>query len=330
MEDLDLAADLVRRAQKKGADQAEVYLTRGKAARPRKGARCVSCSAPLPPGHTRLCPTCAARPDPFVGTKVENYRIMELIGRGGMAAVYKAEQEPLARVVALKILMADPMENKASYDRFLRGAKLNGRFDHPNIVSLYDAGFARGICFLAMEYVEGESLQDKLDRTGKLPRSEAVRHAVETASALDCLHSEGTVHRDVKPANILLAEDGRAKLADMGIAKELTKSGLTWVTSTGLGLGTLHYMAPEQMEDAKRADARSDLYALGATLYVMLAGRPPFEADSTVELVRKVQEEEPVPLSGVPKGLETLVWRLLRKKPAERVGSAKEVIRELS
>jgi predicted Ser/Thr protein kinase len=265
-----------------------------------------------PNKQTRLSET---KPDPFVGTTVDGYRIEEVIGRGGMGTVYRATQLSLGRPVAIKVLPADLAEDKQFLDRFHREADVLSKLSHPNIVTVFDRGEIEGRPYLAMEYIEGTSLRS-LVREGPLVPSEALRIVSSVLAALEHAHDHGIVHRDIKPENVLLARANIVKVADFGLSRLLEGEDHTRLTRTHLVLGTYEYMAPEQRERAREADERSDLYATGVVLYEMLAGELPighFEP-----LSRKRPGE-------CDKRVDAIVERSLSKEPANRYQRASEM-----
>jgi serine/threonine-protein kinase len=253
------------------------------------------------------------------------YRIERELGRGGMATVYLATDEHHDRSVALKVLHPDLAATLGS-ERFQREIRLAARLQHPHILSVYDSGDADGILWFTMPFVEGASLRERLARERELPIPEAVRIAREVALALDFAHRHGVVHRDIKPENILLI-DGQAMVADFGIARALTGEGA--VTQTGLAVGTPGYMSPEQASGEHALDARADIYALGAVIYEMLAGEPPFTGPNAQAVIARMMTETPRPItavrSTVPPALATLVAATLAKSPADRPASARAV-----
>ncbi|HEY5087864.1 MAG TPA: serine/threonine-protein kinase, partial [Gemmatimonadaceae bacterium] len=203
----------------------------------------------------------------------DRYRIERELGAGGMATVYLAEDVKHHRKVAIKVLHAE-LSAILGPERFLKEIELTANLQHPHILPLFDSGSADGLLFYVMPYVEGETLRGRLTREKQLPVVDSVRIATEVADALEYAHKRGVVHRDIKPENILL-HDGRALVADFGIALAVEQAGGQRMTQTGLSLGTPQYMSPEQAMGERNVDARTDMYALGAVTYEMLVGEPP-------------------------------------------------------
>ena len=263
---------------------------------------------------------------------VPGYEILEEVGRGAMGIVYRARQLSLDRVVALKVLNPR-LANDAHYTgRFLRETRLAGRITHPNVIAVYDAGHDKSVWYLAMEFVEGRTLADRIREEGHLEESEAIHVAEQIASALVQAHALGILHRDVKPSNIILSRSGLAKLADLGLAKRVA-GGDPALTHSGVVVGTPAYMAPEQCRGAERADGRVDIYSLGATLYHMIAGHPPYVGDNDLQVIH-MQLEAPLPrLAGqnpsVSRRTCSVVERMLAKDPSQRFGSSMEVVQAL-
>src|SRR5256886_12226134 len=217
------------------------------------------------------------------------YTLVRELGRGGMATVYLATDVKLGRHVARKVLPPTTRAYLGS-GRFQREVLFAAQLSHPHIVPLFEADEADGLLFYVMEYVEGESLQDRLARDGPLAVEDAIRIAAEVGDALEYAHESGGIHRDIKPGNILLSR-GHAMVSDFGIAKVLLESGTATggaITGTGIPVCTPEYMSPEQASGEKRIDARSDVYALAAVLYEMLAGEPPFTGPSVQAIVARV------------------------------------------
>src|SRR6266404_4523124 len=230
-------------------------------------------------------------PDRLAAALADRYRIERELGQGGMATVYMAEDLKHHRKVAVKVLRPE-LASALGPERFLREIETTANLRHPHILPLYDSGEAGGFLFYVMPLVEGESLRDRLTREKQLPIDDALRIASEVASALDYAHRHGVIHRDIKPENILL-HDGRALVADFGIALAASKAGGTRMTETGMSLGTPHYMSPEQAMGEREITARSDVYALGVVLYEMLTGDPPFTGSTAQAIVARVLTEKP-------------------------------------
>jgi eukaryotic-like serine/threonine-protein kinase len=266
------------------------------------------------------------------GALEDRYRIEREIGAGGMATVYLAHDLRHDRRVALK-LMRPELSAVIGAERFLAEIKLTANLQHPHILPLFDSGEADGCLFYVMPFVEGESLRERLTREKQLPVPEAVRIAAEVASALDYAHRHGVVHRDIKPENILL-HDGRALVADFGIALAASKASGNRMTETGMSLGTPHYMSPEQAMGEREITARSDVYALGAMLYEMLTGDPPFTGSTAQAVVARVLTEAPRPIlpqrHTIPPHVEAAVLTALEKLPADRFATAAEFGEALS
>jgi eukaryotic-like serine/threonine-protein kinase len=252
------------------------------------------------------------------------YRIERELGEGGMATVYLAHDIRHDRHVALKVLRPE-LAAVIGAERFLKEITVMAHLQHPHILGLIDSGEAGGLLYYVMPFVEGESLRDRLTHEKQLPIEDAVRITREVASALDYAHRHGVIHRDIKPENILLHE-GQALVADFGIALAVNAAGATRMTETGMSLGTPHYMSPEQAMGEREVTARSDVYALGAVLYEMLVGEPPFTGPTAQAIVAKVVTEAPRPLipqrHTVPPHVEAAVLMALEKLPADRFASA--------
>ncbi len=261
----------------------------------------------------------------------DRYRIERELGSGGMATVYLAEDVKHRRRVAIKVLHAE-LSAVLGPERFLKEIELTANLQHPHILPLFDSGSAEGRLYYVMPFVDGETLRARLLREQQLPVADAVRIATETADALAYAHKRGVVHRDIKPENILL-QNGHALVADFGIALAVEQAGGTRMTQTGLSLGTPQYMSPEQAMGERTVDARTDIYALGAVTYEMLAGEPPFTGANAQAIVAKVLTAAPEPLSSkrptVPPPVDEAVAIALQKLPADRFASASEFARAL-
>ncbi len=265
------------------------------------------------------------------GMPVPGYEVLGELGRGGMGVVYKARDTRLNRLVALKRIRAGGHADPEERARIRREAEAVARLQHPHIVQIYEIGEHGGSPFLALEYLEGGSLEDRL-RGAPLPPGPAARLVATVARALHAAHGREVVHRDLKPANVLLTTDGTPKVADFGLAKRLDAAGSQ--THSGVIVGTPPYMAPEQAAGRQSAvTPRTDVYALGALLYELLTGRPPFRAASAVETLQQVLQDEPVPPRRLqpktPRDLETVCLKCLRKEPPKRYGSAEAVAEDL-
>jgi Tol biopolymer transport system component/predicted Ser/Thr protein kinase len=260
-----------------------------------------------------------ASPELTPGQALGHYRVESKLGQGGMGVVYKAWDSQLQRPVALKILSGRHFDDSAGRQRFLREARAASALNHPNIVTVHEAGSEGGVDFIAMEYIEGRSL-DRLIPAQGLALDRALDYAIATAGALAKAHAAGIVHRDLKPGNIMVTGDGLIKLLDFGLAKQARGGADESVTLTKEGdvVGTPAYMSPEQAE-GKPADERSDVFSFGVVLYEMLSGRRAFTGDSTAAVLGAVLKEEPPPLRGLPAELEKLIARCLRKDPARRL-----------
>ncbi|HWE41021.1 MAG TPA: serine/threonine-protein kinase [Gemmatimonadaceae bacterium] len=249
----------------------------------------------------------------------DGYKLLELLGRGGMGIVYRAREVALDRDVALKVLALDPILAPDAYTRFEREAKLAARLDHPHIVPIFAVGQRQNVAFYTMRLVRGGNLEELISDRKQLALDHVVKLLKEVAAALDHAHRQGVVHRDIKPANVLLGESGHAMVADFGIAKALsnTESG---ATGTGI-IGSPGYMSPEQWRGAE-IDGRADQYSLGIVAFEMLAGKRPFETPQVQDLLRMHLSAEVPPLShfrgGLPQGVDEALRRALAKDPSQR------------
>jgi serine/threonine-protein kinase len=264
--------------------------------------------------------------DRLVSALADRYALEREIGAGGMATVYVAEDLRHGRKVAIKVLRPE-LAAVIGAERFVREIRTVAALQHPHILGLIDSGEVEGTAYYVMPFIDGESLRDRLTREKQLAISESVRIASEVASALDYAHRHGVIHRDIKPENILL-HDGRALVADFGIALAASKSGSTRMTETGMSLGTPHYMSPEQAMGEREITSRSDLFALGCVTYEMLIGEPPFTGPSAQAIVARMMTEEPRSLmiqrKTIPPYLDDAVRTALARLPADRFASANE------
>ena len=275
------------------------------------------------------------------GTKLGPYEIQSYLGAGGMGEVYRARDTRLDRTVAIKILPIQISDDSEAKQRFDREARAISSLSHPNICPLYDVGSQEGISYIVMEYLQGETLADRLDK-GPLPFEQLLRYGIDICEGLGRAHRSGVIHRDLKPGNIMLTKTG-AKLMDFGLAKSISitaspASGLTATSSTpaksypltgqGTVVGTFQYMSPEQVE-GKEADTRSDIFGLGCVLYEMATGKRAFEGKSTASIMAAVLERDPVPISAVeptlPPTLDRVVKACLAKDPDERLQTVQDV-----
>jgi serine/threonine protein kinase len=245
------------------------------------------------------------------------YDLLEKIAEGGMGAVYKARQNPTGQIVAVKVVPPSMTNNPVLLKRFEQEFRAASILDHPNIVRALDFGCSASSPYLVMEYVDGESLGRRLEREGKLPENEAIKIIAQVAKGLHRAHKQGLIHRDVKPDNILVTADGQAKLADLGLVKEV--EGDLNLTRTGRGLGTPHFMAPEQFRNAKNADKLCDIYSMAATLYMMVTGELPFKSCGPLDAwMKKVNNELTPPRTVNPALSERIDWAIRRAMSYDR------------
>ncbi len=263
---------------------------------------------------------------PELGSRIKyfgDYELLQEIARGGMGVVYKARQVRLNRVVALKMILAGPFASESEVQRFHAEAEAVAQLDHPQIVPIFEVGEHEGQRYFSMGFVEGESLAARLS-DGPLTSSLAVEIMIAVSEAVQYAHEIGVIHRDLKPANILLDSQSRPRITDFGLARQLAEDSS--ITRTGQVLGTPSYMSPEQAEGQAEVGTATDIYALGAVLYAMLTGRPPFAADSAIDTLSQVVRDDPVPLRKlnpkIPRDLETICLKCLAKNPARRYPSA--------
>ena len=262
-----------------------------------------------------------------VGTTIGRYRILGLVGRGGMADVYRAHQASLDRIVALKVIRAGAIDDPAFAERFAREARAVAKLEHPNIVSVFDFEEIDGRSLLVMQYLDAGTLKERLaDQLGPMPRTEIARIVHGIAAALDHAHAQGIVHRDIKPSNVMLTAGGRVMVTDFGIAKVLG-TATTQYTQTAVSIGTPDYMSPEQGQGLA-VDRRSDIYALGAVAYEMLTGRIPFPGDTPVAVMLK-HIRDPLPRASaadptVSPATDAVLAKAMAKTPDERHASAGE------
>jgi serine/threonine protein kinase len=264
--------------------------------------------------------------------KIGDYELTEEIAEGGMGTVYKGRHQESGRIVAIKVVPANMANNETLLKRFENEFKAANRLDHPNIVRALEFGVLMGRPYLVMEFVEGESLGQRIERDGRMPEAEAIGVIALAAQGLHHAHKHGMVHRDVKPDNIMVTPDGQVKLADLGLVKEVVND--VNLTRTGRGLGTPHFMAPEQFRNAKNADVRCDIYSLGATLYQMVTGELPFRSMGPLDaFMKKINNELTPPRKIVPTLSERIEWAIQRAMSADpkmRPASCREFVEDLT
>jgi eukaryotic-like serine/threonine-protein kinase len=320
---------------------------------PPSADHCTKCSTPLPLADQTISPTAMGtavsgtqawsvavtpRPSSEAAAKgqlepgtllAERFEILQLLGQGGMGAVYKARDTELERLVALKLIRPELASHPEILRRFKQELILAREVTHRNVIRIFDLGQAQGIKFITMEFVEGRDLKSQIHEKEKLTAEEAAPIVLQIAAALEAAHNAGVVHRDLKPQNVMSDKDGRVYVMDFGIARSLENQGMT---QTGALMGTPEYMSPEQARGEK-VDARSDLFALGIIFYEMLTGASPFKADTAMAMMFKRTQVRATPLSqldlGVPGVISDIVSKCLEIKPEERYQSAREIINDL-
>ena len=260
--------------------------------------------------------------------QIGRYEIVSELGRGAMGVVFKARDPLIGRLIALKTITASVADDPGLLERFRGEAQAAGALQHPNIVTIYEMGEADGVPFIAMEYLEGESLEAIISRRAQVPLAQKVEYLVQTCRALQYAHRRGVIHRDIKPANIVVTVEGTVKVVDFGIARLVGASK----TQTGTLLGTLAYMSPQQIR-GDRADARSDIWSVGVVLYELLTYRRPFEGENHAALLLSILQNEPIPLGRLlgecPRQLELISRRTLAKDYSARYQSMEELLLEL-
>ncbi|WP_439621645.1 serine/threonine protein kinase [Gemmata sp.] len=265
-------------------------------------------------------------------SQLGNYEIMSKIAEGGMGTVYKGRNRSTGETVAIKVIAAATAKNPVLLQRFEREFLAARVLDHPNVVRALDYCGTGPHPFLVMEFVDGESIGQRIERKGALGEAESVRLIAQVCEGLQRAHKQGLVHRDVKPDNIMITRDGTAKLTDLGLVKDV--EGDLNLTKTGRGLGTPHYMAPEQFRNAKNVDVRGDIYSLGATLYAMVTGQVPFDNASPLDCwMKKVRNEFPTPRELTPSVSDRVDWAIRRAMSAEpdrRPASCREFLEDLT
>jgi serine/threonine protein kinase len=264
----------------------------------------------------------------MIGQIISHYRILEKLGEGGMGIVYKAEDTKLQRLVALKFLPENLTRAADAKTRFIQEARAAAALNHPNICTIYEIDESEGRLFLALEYVEGETLKKKVS-SNQLSVNSVIEYAIQIAMGLQAAHEKGVIHRDLKSANLMVTPKEQIKIMDFGLAKLPDSSLLTKENST---MGTIAYMSPEQAR-GKKVDQRSDLWSLGVVLYEMLAGQLPFRGDHDQVVIYAIVNETPEPITSlrqdVPPEMEEMLTKLLAKNPAARYQSASQVLADL-
>jgi RNA polymerase sigma-70 factor (subfamily 1) len=292
--------------------------------------RLVGTSGSQPAAVVTADPPGAGAPSTAIAGRLGDYELLEEIGRGGMGVVFKARQVSLGRLVAVKVLLAGGVASANEMQRFRREAEIIGRLEHSHIVPIYEAGVHVGHAYFSMPLLKGGSLAGQVARLADDPRA-AAEVVATIARAVHHAHRHGILHRDLKPANVMLDEQGCPQVADFGLAR--WEEGETGHTPSGAVLGTPGYMAPEQARADKDLTAAADVYGLGAILYELLTGRPPFQADSRLETLMQVIDKEPAPPRAlnpkVDRELEAVCLKCLEKNPARRYASAEELAGEL-
>ena len=281
--------------------------------------------------HLRYAPEVAPEGVDARPLRFADFRLVGKLGEGAMGTVYRALQVSTNRDVALKILFPHMARNPKLLERFYREARMMGRFDHPNIVSGYAVGEEHGRHYFAMEFVDGPSLQKWLATLGKMNVGDSLHIILACARAVQYVHDLNLVHRDIKPDNVLITKKGVIKVTDLGVAKFLDEDFS--LTQTGNSVGTPFYMPPEQARNAKEADARSDIYALGCTLYCTLTGRPPFTGATLLELIQSKESGKFLPARRfnpeVPERLDLIIDKMVAKQVRYRYATCAEVIKDL-
>ncbi|MCB9849526.1 MAG: serine/threonine protein kinase [Phycisphaerales bacterium] len=264
--------------------------------------------------------------------QIPGFQILKKLGQGAMATVFQAKQMSLDRIVAVKVLPRRMSENKEFVDRFYREGRAAARLNHPNIVQAIDVGEAGGYHYFVMEYIDGCTVYDKISDGKPLSEEEAVRITLGTAKALEHAHARGFIHRDVKPKNVMLTKDDVVKLADMGLAREVSDYKIAELEA-GRAYGTPYYISPEQIRGEINIDFRADIYSLGATFYHMVVGRVPFEGSTPSTVMHKHLKEPLVPPdhlnTKLSAGVAEVVELMMAKKREERYPSTKELIIDL-
>lgn len=274
-------------------------------------------------------------PNPRGGSerRLGHFRIEKKVGEGGMGAVYRAVDENLGRIVALKVLPRDKAQNELMVKRFQSEARAAANLRHENIVGVYDSGEADGYLYIAMEFVDGIDVQELLLRKGVLSPKRSLDIIRQVTRALIHAYEQNIVHRDIKPSNLMIMRDGSVKLADMGLARSLDEGESAGITRAGTTVGTVDYMSPEQARDSRAADCRSDIYSLGGTWYYMLTGKPPFpDGDILNKIHAHASKPRPNPqdiVAEIPDAIPQLIERMMAVEPTERFQTPSALLEDL-
>jgi serine/threonine protein kinase len=285
----------------------------------------------LAPWELFVCEACRAGKtfDPYL---IDSYKLVQQVGSGPYGPTYRAEHLGLKRQALVKLIAPGKSVDPKLMQLFIREASIGGRLSHPNIVEMYDAGEKEGVFYIIEEWVEGTELKRRLEESGALAAPEALAIGERVAEALRFAHEQGVVHRNVNPGSICLGPGGAVKLADFGLAKMIrsVSGGVSGITAAGELKGTANYTPPEQLLNAATADQRADIYALGATLYHMVAGKPPYEAASPLKVIRRIGEGDLVPLADLapqlPRSIRLLIERAMERDPNRRFQRVEELL----
>jgi len=300
---------------------------------------CSACSMILEEVKASFVPQRAEAPKTSaeVGeVSVPGYEIIERLGKGGMGAVYKAEQTSLGRIVAIKVLFEELSKNDTLIQRFEREARAAAKLTHPNLIHVYDFGKSDKVHFITMEFVDGKTVYQLIRDMGKINPKKTLEIALKVAEALDYAFQNGIIHRDIKPENIMIDSIGEVKIADMGLAKEIggDKDEHGNITMMGERLGTPYYMSPEQIKETRSVDHRADIYSLGTTMFHMITGRRPFAGATSVETMELVLNSEAgftdKEKEFAPSAVRKLIINMMEKLPNKRPEKWKHVIKSIS
>jgi len=296
--------------------------------------RCVQCNAYIrlqkkeegSDSKEYICPECSPKSESRK-TVIGNYEIIDKIAQGGMGIVYKAKHRATGIIVALKMMRVAVREDEAAIRRFIREIKLGSRITHPNVVQFLDAGEANGNSYVIMEYIDGVPLQEKLEQGHIYPEIPS-ETANQLFDAVEAVHNAGMAHRDIKPGNILITDEGTIKLIDLGLLKNISEESLSLLTCEGVGIGTPHYLPPEQLFNARSVDSRADIYSLGATFYHMATGITPVQGKTRKEFfdnIKNFKITHPCRINKeVPKRMGSLIMKSLSKFPEDRYQTVEE------